>query len=73
MIRLHRKFYSGAAKKLPVKGLKNLHVISVYVKQTINSPVVFVRPTTEVEGFEYSIIHFGRFVHKLLNYTFTRL
>ena len=27
-IRLHRKFYSGAAKKLPVKGLKNLLVIA---------------------------------------------
>ena len=28
VIRLQRKFYSGAAKKLPVKGLKNLLVIA---------------------------------------------
>ena len=46
VIRLHRKFYSGAAKKLPVKGLKNLHVIPVYVKQTLNYPLVFVRPAS---------------------------
>ena len=43
--KVRRKLYSGTAKKLPVKSLKNLHVIAVYVKQTINSPTVFVRPT----------------------------
>ena len=46
VIRLHRKLYSGTAKKLPVRvPVKNLHVTVVYVKQTINSAAGFCRPT----------------------------
>ena len=44
-IRLHRKFYSGAAKKLPVKGLKTC----MSLPNTLNKLRCFCGPDKQVD------------------------